>query len=123
VLVCHRRFGKTVAMVNQLIDSALRFEGCRTESGEEKRNDGRFGYVAPFLKQAKEVTWDILRKPVDEAIYCNTTIKEYLHKQALQANSNTFIRVSEVDGEEKISFLGMPIREADAILNTEAQIS
>jgi len=57
------------------------------------------------------------------AIYCNTTIKEYLHKQALQANSNTFIRVSEVDGEEKISFLGMQIREADAILSTEAQIT
>jgi hypothetical protein len=57
------------------------------------------------------------------AIYCNTKVKEFLHKQALKANSNTFIRLSEVDGQEKMSFLGMPIRECDAILNTEATVA
>ena len=35
VLVCHRRFGKTVAMVNQLIDSALRFGGGNPKGGEQ----------------------------------------------------------------------------------------
>jgi hypothetical protein len=50
VLVCHRRFGKTVLAVNQLIGSGLR---C-------KRPSPRFAYVAPLLKQAKAVAWDFL---------------------------------------------------------------
>jgi len=50
VLVCHRRFGKTVLAVNQLIGSGLR---CRKAAP-------RFAYVAPLLKQAKAVAWDFL---------------------------------------------------------------
>jgi len=50
VLVCHRRFGKTVLAVNQLIGSGLR---C-------KKLNPRFAYVAPLLKQAKAVAWDFL---------------------------------------------------------------
>lgn len=52
VLVCHRRFGKTYLAINSLIDAAMRFAG----------NDGRFGYIAPFLKQAKQVSWDYLKR-------------------------------------------------------------
>lgn len=47
VLVCHRRFGKTVLAINTLIDAALR---C------QKKN-GRYAYVAPYLKQAKQIAW------------------------------------------------------------------
>ena len=50
VLVCHRRFGKTVLAVNQLIGSGLR----------ARREAPRFAYVAPLLKQAKAVAWDFL---------------------------------------------------------------
>ena len=57
------------------------------------------------------------------AIYCNTTVKEYLHLQALNANSNVALRLAEVEGQEVLSFLGIPIRECDAILNTEATVS
>jgi hypothetical protein len=52
VLVCHRRFGKTYLAINALIDAILRYPN----------NDGRFGYVAPYLKQAKQVSWDYLKK-------------------------------------------------------------
>lgn len=52
VLVCHRRFGKTFLAINALIDAALR-------TGKE---NARYGYVAPFLKQAKQVSWDYLRR-------------------------------------------------------------
>jgi hypothetical protein len=52
VLVCHRRFGKTVLAVNQLLSSALR---CQQPAP-------RFAYVAPLLKQAKAVAWDFLRQ-------------------------------------------------------------
>lgn len=52
VLLCHRRFGKTVAAINDLLRAALR-------SG---RNDWRAAYAAPFLGQAKAVAWDYLRR-------------------------------------------------------------
>lgn len=51
VLVCHRRFGKTVLAIMTLINAALRFPG----------DDGRFGYVAPLRNQAKKVAWDYLK--------------------------------------------------------------
>jgi hypothetical protein len=49
--VAHRRAGKTVACVNELIKSAITFTG----------GGGRFAYVAPFYKQAKSVAWDYLK--------------------------------------------------------------
>jgi phage terminase large subunit len=52
VVVAHRRAGKTVACVNQLIKEALTFRG----------NDGRFAYVAPFYSQAKAVAWDYVKR-------------------------------------------------------------
>lgn len=52
VLVCHRRFGKTFLAIACLIDAALR----------TKKQNARFAYVAPFLKQAKQVSWDYLRR-------------------------------------------------------------
>jgi len=55
------------------------------------------------------------------AIYCNTTVKEFLHKQAL-TKANSTIRIREVDGEEVVSFLGIPVRECEALLNTEAAV-
>ena len=52
VVVAHRRAGKTVACVNDLIKAALTFKGL----------DGRFAYVAPFYRQAKMVAWDYLKR-------------------------------------------------------------
>lgn len=52
VVVAHRRFGKTVLAVMELIDRALR----------HKDDTGRFGYVAPYLKQSKEIAWDYLKR-------------------------------------------------------------
>jgi phage terminase large subunit len=51
VLVCHRRFGKTVLAVNELIDRALR---C----GRERP---RYAYIAPYRNQAKQISWDYLQ--------------------------------------------------------------
>ena len=50
-VVAHRRFGKTVLAVNHLIKGAVK---CRKRSG-------RFGYIAPYLNQAKMIAWDYLR--------------------------------------------------------------
>lgn len=51
VAVCHRRFGKTVLAVNQLIKCALTCEKPRP----------RFAYIAPFRNQAKDIAWTYLK--------------------------------------------------------------
>lgn len=50
VLVCHRRAGKTVAAVNDLIARAL----------YTKKPHARYAYLAPFHSQAKQIAWDYL---------------------------------------------------------------
>ena len=52
VVVCHRRFGKTVWAINHLLKSAVT---CPLEAP-------RFAYFAPFLNQAKAIAWDYLQK-------------------------------------------------------------
>jgi phage terminase large subunit len=51
VIVAHRRAGKTVACILDLLDAALR---C-------PRKNPRFAYVAPLLKQAKATAWTYLQ--------------------------------------------------------------
>lgn len=53
------------------------------------------------------------------AIYCNTVIKTALHKLA-KNTSNVNLTIGTFEGREIVSFLGLPIRECDAILNTES---
>jgi phage terminase large subunit len=48
VLVAHRRFGKTVAAVNDLIRAALLIDLPNV----------RVAYIAPYLSQSKAVAWD-----------------------------------------------------------------
>lgn len=51
-MVCHRRAGKTVSVINDQIKRAITL----------KRPDGRFGYIAPYRGQAKEVAWAYLKR-------------------------------------------------------------
>jgi phage terminase large subunit len=50
-LVCHRRAGKTVAAVNELIKRAVECDKPRPQ----------LAYIAPFRDQAKRVAWDYLK--------------------------------------------------------------
>tara|TARA_R100000353_G_scaffold4395_1_gene6495 strand:- start:1783 stop:3042 length:1260 start_codon:yes stop_codon:yes gene_type:complete len=50
VIVAHRRFGKTVAAINDLIKTALTTE----------RKNVRVAYIAPYFRQAKAIAWDYL---------------------------------------------------------------
>lgn len=52
VLVCHRRAGKTVACVAELVLSAL---FCA-------KQDGRYAYVCPQYNQAKDVAWLYIKR-------------------------------------------------------------
>ena len=48
IIVAHRRFGKTVAAINDLIRSCFVID----------RPNVRVAYIAPYLSQAKAVAWD-----------------------------------------------------------------
>ena len=51
-LVVHRRGGKTVACVNDLVREAVRLD----------KMDGRFAYIGPQLNQSKDVVWTYLKR-------------------------------------------------------------
>ena len=53
VLVCHRRFGKTVLCINELIKMAVQ--------NQRREPIPRYAYVAPFRNQAKDIAWDYLK--------------------------------------------------------------
>ena len=50
VLVCHRRFGKTVLVINEMINKGLMNE----------LHNPQYAYVAPTYKQAKMIAWEYL---------------------------------------------------------------
>lgn len=51
ILVWHRRAGKTVCCINDIIDKAMQ---CKLPMP-------RYGYIAPYYKQAKDVVWTYLK--------------------------------------------------------------
>lgn len=53
-MVCHRRAGKTVGCVADLVLDAI----------HTKKQDARFGYVAPFFNQAKDAAWIYVQRLV-----------------------------------------------------------
>jgi hypothetical protein len=60
------------------------------------------------------------------AIYCNRDVMESLDALATNAgNADNYQRLSraDVEGKEVLSYRGIPIRETDALLNTEAVVS
>ena len=60
------------------------------------------------------------------SIYCNTNILEVLDAvSANQGNTDSFVRLrhGELDGKEVEFYRGIPVRECDALLSTEAQVT
>lgn len=55
-LVCHRRAGKTVAAVGDMVLKALR----------TPKKNARYAYIAPFYKQAKDVAWQYLKEMTND---------------------------------------------------------
>lgn len=54
VLVCHRRFGKTVLAINEMVDRALR---C-------PRKNPQCAYIGPTYGSAKRVAWDMVKDAI-----------------------------------------------------------
>lgn len=58
-LVCHRRAGKTVAVINDLIIGAVE---CKYEAPQ-------LAYIAPNYQQAKRIAWEYLKKYAAPIMY------------------------------------------------------
>lgn len=52
VLVAHRRMGKSVLCINHTIKKAI----------QNKLGSPRYAFIAPYLKQAKMIAWDFLKR-------------------------------------------------------------
>jgi len=67
-IVLHRRAGKSVLLINHLIRAAITSE----------KTSPRFAYVAPFLKQAKQLAWDYFKEftaPIPNVKYHESELK------------------------------------------------
>jgi len=65
VIVAHRRCGKTVACINDLISRAIM----------EGKEDGRYSYLAPYFSQAKTIAFDYLMR-FSEPVRVNHNVSE-----------------------------------------------
>ena len=68
LLLCHRRFGKTVCAINELIKDCLICD----------KRASRYAYIAPLYKQAKKVAWDYMKffsKPIPGAKFNESELR------------------------------------------------
>jgi len=91
VLVCHRRFGKTVFSINEMVDRGIR---CT-------RRNPQYAYIAPTYGQAKRVAWDILKDAVRDIPVVKINEAE--------------LRVDIPRGDERIRFMLLSAENPDSI--------
>ena len=65
-LVAHRRAGKTLACLYDLVDAALR---CKEENP-------RYAYITPFYAQAKDVAWTYIKEAVGPLMQYGAEVNE-----------------------------------------------
>ena len=96
VLVCHRRFGKTIFSLNETLDRALR---------NPLRNP-QYAYIAPTYGQAKRVAWSALKDAVRNipGVTMNESeLRVDIHRPA----SNDNIRIMLLGAENPDSIRGI----------------
>lgn len=92
-LVCHRRAGKTVASVNDLIRGAALCD----------KPNPRFAYIAPLYKQAKDVAWTYLKQGVVPLLKYGASI----HESELRVDLPNKGRVKLYGGDNPDSLRGV----------------
>ena len=91
VLSCHRRFGKSVAIINHLIKAALT---C-------KLKNPRFAYIAPTYKQAKSIAWDYLK------MFAGKIPGAKFHETELRCDLPNGSRITLLSSEQPDSLRGL----------------
>ncbi len=105
--VAHRRAGKTVARVNKLIRKAVE---C------EKQNP-RFGYLAPYYVQAKDIAWLYLKHYASPLLELGGKVNESELSITLPHN-NAVVRLYGAENAERMRglyFDGIVVDEAQGI--------
>jgi hypothetical protein len=65
------------------------------------------------------------KAPGRSVLYCNKDVLMMLDKLAYRssnANGQVYLRPMEIEGKEVLTFRGVPIRETDSLVNTEARV-
>ena len=91
VLVMHRRFGKTVCAINQLLKRAIL----------ERQPNPRLAYIAPTYRQAKSVAWDYLKQ------YAGAIPGSKFHETELRCDLPNGARISLLSGENYQALRGI----------------
>ena len=89
-LVCHRRAGKTVALVNDLLIGAL----------ECKLPNPQLAYVAPNYQQAKRIAWEYLK-------HYSGPLIEQTHESELRVTLKNSAKIYLLGAEKADSLRGM----------------
>lgn len=103
VLICHRRFGKTVLAVSRLVRNAL--DGTHTYRG---------AYIAPSYRQAKDVAWDYCKQLASQ--FPDTKINE----GELRIDFSNGARIRLYGAENPDSLRGLNL--CDAVFDEVAQM-
>jgi hypothetical protein len=75
VQICHRRAGKTVACINELLMRAI--------AHSPTKPPGRFGFVSPTYTQSKDVAWEYLKS------YARPFVSELPNESELESTFGT----------------------------------
>jgi len=105
--VAHRRAGKTVARINQLIRAAATCE----------KQAPRFAYLAPYYIQAKDIAWNYLKHYASAVLEVGGKINES-ELSVLFAHNGAQIRLYGADNAERLRglyFDGLAADEAQDI--------
>lgn len=105
--VAHRRAGKTVARINKLIRAAAVCD----------RNSPRFGYLAPYYIQAKDIAWAYLKEYARPILELGGKINES-ELSVTFAHNGANIRLYGAENAERLRglyFDGMAVDEAQDI--------
>jgi len=105
--VCHRRAGKSVARLNQLIRKAV----------ECDKLNPRFGYISPFFVQSKEIAWQYLKHYTQNLAPLGLRINES-ELSITFGHNNATIRLYGAENSERIRglyFDGIVVDEAQGI--------
>ena len=91
VVVCHRRFGKTVWAINHILRDAILSQEASP----------RYAYMAPTYRQAKNVAWDYLKQFAGEIPGVR------FHETELRCDLPTGARISLLGAENPDSLRGI----------------
>lgn len=91
VVVCHRRFGKTVWAINHILRDAILSQEANP----------RYAYMAPTYRQAKNVAWDYLKQFAGEIPGVR------FHETELRCDLPTGARISLLGAENPDSLRGI----------------